>query len=134
MTNEVLIGVGVTIAAVAMFLFAYFNVYSGMTDSLQNAKIGEIYNFEYEQPLHGDPERFLAKVIGVSELNENAINRPNSHSKYRRHDPMFVRTKHLVTCQTADGKIRNFYAERTKNCRRPLLAPVAFKAGFAHLL
>ena len=134
MTNEVLTALGVVGVAVALFAFAYFHVYGGLYGSLKNAKVGEVYNFEYEQPLHGDPERFLAKVIGVSELNDNVINRLNSHSKYRRNDPMFVRTKHLITCQTADGKIRNFYAERTKNCRRPLLAPVAFKAGFAHLL
>ena len=134
MTNEVLTAVGVVGVAVTLFALAYFHVYGGLYGSLKNAKVGEVYNFEYEQPLHGDPERFLAKVIGVSELNDNVINRLNANSKYRRNDPMFVRTKHLVTCQTADGKIRNFYAERTKNCRRPLLAPVAFKAGFAHLL
>jgi hypothetical protein len=134
MVNEVVIGVGVVAAAVAMFLFAYFNVYSGVHRSLENAKVGEVYNFEYEQPLHGDPERFLAKVLNVTELSESAISRLNYSSNYRRYDDSFVRTKHLVTCQTADGKIRNFYAERTRNCRRPLLAPVVFKAGFAHLL
>jgi hypothetical protein len=39
-----------------------------------------------------------------------------------------------VTAQTPDGKIRNFYAERTRNVRRPLLGGVAFKTGLASLL
>lgn len=131
-----LMGIMFGVVAVVAFIgfVAYFSLYSGVHGSLQNAKVGEVYNFEYQQPLHGDSERFMAKVIDVSELDDNTIRRLNVRSRYRRDDPMFVRTKHLVTCQTADGKIRNFYAERTKNCRRPLLAPVVFKAGFAHLL
>ena len=64
MTNEVLTAVGVAGVAIALFAFAYFHVYGGLYGSLKNAKVGEVYNFEYEQPLHGDPERFLAKNIG----------------------------------------------------------------------
>lgn len=134
MTNEVLIGVGVAVV-VAFCAFAYFHLYGGIHSSLKNAKVGQIYNFEYEQPYHGEPERILARVIEpVYTLSDESIRKLNARSAYRKNDPNFQRTKHLVTCEMPSGEIRNFYAERTKNCRRPLLAPVAFKAGFAHLL
>jgi hypothetical protein len=33
-------------------------------------------------------------------------------------DPNFIRTRHLVTIQTLDRKLMNFYAERTSNTKR----------------
>lgn len=135
MTNEVLIGVGVVVAAVALFAFAYFNTYRGYQHSLQNAKVGEVYNFEYEQPYHGEPERILARVIEpVYTLDDNQISKLNARSAYRRNDPSFQRTKHLVTCEMLNGEIRNFYAERTKNCRRSLFGALIYKNNFAHIL
>lgn len=127
---NVLIGAGVVVAAVAIG-FALFHMFSGVHGSLANAKVGEVYNFEYEQPLHGDPDRFLAKVLDVTTLDDAAIRRLNARSRYRRNDPVFQRTKHLVTCKTADGNVRHFYAERAKNVRRSLFGGVLIKSGAA---
>ena len=127
--------VGVFIASiVAICAFAWFHIYSGIHASLANAKIGDVFNFEYEQPLRGEPKRVLARVIEpVYTLDERAIRSLNRRSSYRRNDPVFQRTNHLVTCQTADGEVRQFYAERAKNVRKPLLAGTLFKVGVAHL-
>ena len=111
-----------------------FHIYRGVHDSLTNATIGGVYNFEYEQPVTGDPERYMAKVLSVHRLSNESIQRLNSTSRYRRHDSQFMRTKHLVTAQTPDGKIRNFYAERTRNVRRPLLGGTLFKSGIAAMM
>lgn len=132
--NAVMIS-GVAMVVVGVVgLLAIYSVYGGVHDSLRNAKVGSVYNFMYEQPVSGDRERYLAKVIGVTMLSEDSIRNLNRRSNYRRFDPIFVRTPHLVTCQTPDGKIRNFYAERTSNCRRPLLAKALFGTRFAAAL
>jgi hypothetical protein len=114
--------------------FSLFHIYRGLRDTLTNAKIGGVYNFEYVQPVTGLPERFMAKVLEVHRFSDDYISRLNSKSRYRKDDPNFERSRHLVTAQTPDGKIRNFYAERTRNVRRPLLGGVAFKTGLASLL
>jgi len=125
--------VGAGIAAVVIG-FVFYAVYGGSKASLANAQEGQVYNFVYEQPLHGKHERFLAKVIGKQTLTADQIARLNRRSKYRANDPEFIRTNHLVTCQTPDGKVRNFYAERVRNCRKPLLAGTLFKSSIASLL
>lgn len=112
-----------------------FSLVRGISDSLSNAKVGQVYNFEYEQPLHGEPQRVLAKVIEpVYTLDDTAIKRLNRRSAYRRNDPVFQRTHHLVTCQTANGEIRQFYAERARNVRRSILGNLVLKTGVASLL
>ena len=123
-----------TICLVGLVCFVLFHIYRGLNDSLITARIGGVYNFEYEQPVTGDPERFMAKVISVHRLSNDSIARLNATSRYRRHDGKFVRTHHLVTAQTPDGKIRNFYAERTRNVRRPLLGGTLFKSGLAAMM
>ena len=134
MNDFVMIG-GAFAAAVAVFtMFMMYSIYGGVHDSLRNAKVGNVYNFMYEQPVSGERERYLANVIDVTTLSEDSIRNLNRRSNYRRFDPIFVRTPHLVTCQTPDGKIRNFYAERTSNCRRPLLAKALFGTRFAAAL
>jgi hypothetical protein len=134
MDNVFLVGAIVTAVAAAFAGFVFYSVYGGLTASLKNARVGEIYNFSYEQPVKGDPERYLAKVLDVYTLDSNSIRRLNSRSPYRRNDPQFVRTNHLVTCEMPNGTVRNFYAERTRNCRKPLLAGALFKSGLAVLL
>jgi hypothetical protein len=123
-----------TVCLVGLVGFVLFHIYRGLNDSLITARIGGVYNFEYEQPVTGDPERFMAKVISVHRLSNDSIARLNATSRYRRHDGQFVRTHHLVTAQTPDGKIRNFYAERTRNVRRPLLGGTLFKSGLAAMM
>lgn len=112
---------GVAVAvAVALVTIAI----RGVRDNLANAEVGKVYNFDYLQPFAGEPHRYRAKVLDVYSLDEDGIRRLNRRSNYRRNElknGTFQRSKHLITCQTKDGKIRNFYAERTVNCRRPLI-------------
>lgn len=130
------VGVGLLVAGVVgLVLFAAYNAFCGVHGSLSNARVGEVYNFDYEQPLHGEHRRVLAKVIEpVYSLDNNTIKRLNRISNYRRNDPVFQRTNHLVTCQTADGEVRQFYAERAKNVRRTLIGGFLLKSGVASLL
>jgi hypothetical protein len=133
--NDTILFATIACGVVAGLLaFGVFHLYRGLRDSLTNARIGGVYNFEYVQPVTGLPERFMAKVLEVHRFSDDYISRLNSKSRYRRDDPNFERSRHLVTAQTPDGKIRNFYAERTRNVRRPLLGGVAFKTGLASLL
>jgi hypothetical protein len=70
----------------------------------------------------------------VHRLSQDSINRLNARSNYRKYDTNFQRTTHLVTAQTPDGRIRNFYAERTRNVRRPLLGKFVFGTNMASWL
>ena len=134
MTNDILVYGGCVIGAVVCLLaFGMYHVYSGVHGNLSSAKVGDVFNFEYLQPAKGDPERFLVKVLGVNTLTEDQIRRLNAKSNYRRYDDNFQRTRHLITGRSADGTVRNFYAERVVNCRRPLLGNALFKVGMAHL-
>ena len=134
MNDVVLIG-GIFAAVVCGLLaFSLFHIYRGVHGSLANAKVGEVFNFEYLQPHHGEPVRILARVIEpVYTLDKSTIERLNRRSGYRRNDPEFKRTNHLVTCETPDGSVRQFYAERARNIRKPLLAGLLFRTGTAHL-
>ena len=114
--------------------FAIFHTFYGIKGSLTNAKVGQVYHFKYLQPVTDVPERFMAKVVSVQTFTDEYIRILDRKSRYRRYDPEFQRSKHLVTAQTFDGKIRNFYAERTTDVRRPLLGGVVFKTGLASLL
>jgi hypothetical protein len=134
MNDVILFGSILAAVAAAVVGFVFYSVYGGSKASLANAQDGQVYNFVYQQPLHGTHERFLAKVIGKQTLTADQIAKLNRRSRYRAGDPEFIRTANLVTCQTPDGKIRNFYAERVSNCRKPLLAKVLFKSGVASLL
>lgn len=100
---------------------------------LSKAKVGRVYNFDYVQPSSGETRRHLAKVVGVRKLTEEDIRNLDVQSKYRKYDSEFVRTETIVTCKMPDGKYRNFYAERTENCRRSILGTVLFLMGLAHL-
>lgn len=126
----VVFGIAVCCAVVA---FALFHIYMGIHASLPNANVGEIYNFQYLQPKSGEHERYMVKILGIHTLTAEQIQRLNQKSYYRRNDSSFERTNHLITGQSADGKIRNFYAERVVNCRRPLLGGSLFKVGMANL-
>jgi hypothetical protein len=133
--NDVILFGGIFAGVIAALVaFSVFHIYGGVHDSLSNARVGTVYNFEYLQPVTGSPERYMAKVLDVNIMPEGYISVLNRRSRYRRNDPTFQRTKHLVTAQTFDGKIRNFYAERTVNVRRPLLGGLLFKTGLASLL
>lgn len=132
--NDIFIGLACATAAVSCVLaFALYHVYHGVKDNLSSAKIGDVYNFEYLQPVKNDPRRFLVKIVNVSTLTDEQIRRLNAKSNYRRYDGDFQRTNHLITGRSPDGTIRNFYAERVVNCRRPLLGSTLFKVGLAHL-
>lgn len=118
------------VSALAVFVGGYYlhrSMYTGESMNLANAKKGEVYHFIYQQPLHGRPERFLARVERVREVTEADRQRLNRKSRYRVNDPSFERSQHLVTCRTLDGRVRSFYAERTAWARRPLFASVVYR-------
>jgi len=122
MENVAIVAGLAAIVCCGVIAFCMYAIYGGTRADLANAKVGQVFNFEYLQPLNGDPERYLAKVIEpVATFDDTRINIMNRRSNYRRNDSKFKRTNHLVTCQTVDGKIRQFYCERAINCRRPLL-------------
>lgn len=116
-----------------MATFILYHIYRGVHDSLVNADIGAVYNFRYFQPVTGDYQRFLAKVLNVRKLSKAEIERLNWSSDYRNGDKNFQRSNTLVTCQMGNGEVRQFYAERSDMCRRPMIAGLLFKAGVAHL-
>lgn len=129
------VGLGMTAILAGLIAFVGFLIYNEMYNNLSNAKVGEVYNFDYEQPFHGEKHRILAKVIEpVYVLDDLAIKKLNRRSAYRRNDPIFHRTKHLVTCKTFDGEVRQFYAERASNVRRCPFGGLLMKTGLASLL
>ena len=133
MNDTILFGLIFAGVASCVVSFVGFHIYRGLHDSLTNAEIGTVYNFEYVQPVTGDAERYMAKVIDVSKFSDDWIARLNRTSNYRRNDPAFKRSNNLITAQTFDGKIRNFYAERTRNVRRPLLGSFILNTGLAKM-
>lgn len=129
--NDLVVIAGVCCAIACFVLFIGYYILNGIHGSLASSNVGEVYNFEYQQPLTGEYKRFLAKVIApVVKLTDDDIKRLDRKSSYRRYDPNFVRSKNLVTCQMMDGTIRNFYAERTRNVRRlPVMNKFAYKVA-----
>lgn len=123
-----LVGCGVLVAGLIGFLT--YNFITGVHGSLANARPGEVYNFDYEQPLHGQHKRVLAKVVEpVYTLTDGAIKHLNATSYYRKNDPSFQRTKHIVVCEMPNGDFRQFYAERASNVRRSLIGGHLFKVA-----
>ena len=134
MNDLILLGSILGVVVAGLLAFSLYHIYGGVHGSLANARVGEVYNFEYLQPHHGDPVRILARVVEPAyTLSDECIRRLNATSNYRSTDPQFKRTRHLVTCETPNGEVRQFYAERAKNVRRPLLAGLLFRTGTAHL-
>ena len=124
--DNLMISVGiVAIAAISLIALSIYAVYGGRAANLCEAKPGQVFNFEYMQPLNGDPKRVLARVIEKPHRFSDAnLRSMNARSSYRKNDPSFKRTNHIVTCETHDGEIRQFYCERVKNCRRPLFGSI----------
>lgn len=133
MNDVLMFGVCFAISVAVMLAFAMYHIYGGLNDTLASARVGTVYNFRYIQPLTGDHERYLAKVVNVRKMDQFELGRLDFTSDYRRYDKNFVRTPTLVTCQMGNGDYRQFYAERSDMCRRPLVAGLLFKAGVAHL-
>ena len=116
--------IGCAAAVAVCFILAYLATFSTAA-SLCEAKIGQVYDFEYLQPLNGDSKRVLARVLDKPyKFSDSELRQMNRRSSYRRDDKDFKRTNHLVTCQTHDGEIRQFYCERVKNCRKPLFGSI----------
>lgn len=121
------------VACLIVAAYVYYHIYRGVYGSLASARIGDVYNFRYVQPLTGTYERYLAKVVSVCKLDDYWLNRLNRTSNYRRHDDMFERSRTLVTCIMKDGTFRQFYGERCDMVRRPFFGGLLFKAGIVHL-
>jgi hypothetical protein len=133
MNDVVLFGGLLALSCVGLVCFFFFNVYRGVHDSLANATVGTVYNFRYFQPVTGDYQRYLAKVVKVYKLTKAEIDRLNWSSDYRRYDNEFQRSPTLVTCQMSNGEYRQFYAERSDMCKRTLTGNLLYSMGVAHL-
>lgn len=133
MNDFIIFAMCFVIAVVCLFSFTFYHIYRGVNDTLTSAVIGDVYNFRYWQPLSGDYQRYLAKVVNIRYLDKWEISRLDFTSDYRIRDKNFKRTPTLVTCQMGNGDYRQFYAERSDMCRRPLIAGLLFKAGISHL-
>ena len=115
---------------VCLFCIMLYGVYRGVYSPLSCAYLGEVYNFHYLQPLTGEYERYLAKVISKRDMR-NDIARLNITSDYRLCDQEFQRTNTLVTCELSNGEIRNFYAERVRDCYRSIFGRLLYSTGMA---
>lgn len=124
--NEFFIMVGVGLVAVAGFVL--YNLRVGFNANLAEAKTGEMYRFKYLQPVTGKAERYMVRILDNRVMSTEQINRLNANS-YRRNDPKFIRTGHLITGQCGDGTIRNFYAERTIECKKTIIPNVLNRIG-----
>ena len=133
MNDVLLFGSCFAIACGLIGMFILYNIYRGVHDSLANATTGAVYNFRYFQPLSGDYERYLAKVLDIRKLDSFELGRLNFTSNYRRGDKEFKRSPTLVTCQMSNGDYRQFYAERSDMVKRSAIGGLLFKAGVAHL-
>ena len=51
------------VSAIFLFGLALNAVYGGKNASLCDARPGQVFNFEYMQPLNGESKRVLARVI-----------------------------------------------------------------------
>jgi hypothetical protein len=120
----------ICLVAAVVFCMTFYCVYRGVYSSLSTAYVGEVYNFHYLQPLTGEYERYLAKVISKRDMKEQ-IGYLNATSNYRRHDSQFERSNTLVTCELSNGEIRNFYAERVKDCYRSIFGRLLYSTGMA---
>ena len=125
--NGFFIVVGIGMVAVVGFLA--YNLRVGFNADLREAKRGELYRFKYLQPTKGKAERYMVKILDSRPMTTQEITRLNGRSSYRKNDPMFMRTGHLVTGQCSDGTIRNFYAERTVDCKKTIIPNVLNKVG-----
>ena len=66
--DSLMFSVGIVIVgATALVMFGIYSVYGGSRASLCEAKPGQVYNFEYLQPLNGDSKRVLARVLEPGE-------------------------------------------------------------------
>jgi hypothetical protein len=133
MNDLMILGGLFAVVSLCIIAFLFHNVYRGVHATLASANCGDVYNFRYFQPLSGDYERYLAKVIGVRNLTQSEISRLNWNSHYRVGDKDFKRSPTLVTCEMSNGDFRQFYAERSDMCKRSAVGSLLFKAGVAHL-
>jgi hypothetical protein len=126
--NDLMISVGIiAVSTIALIMFGIYSVYGGSKASLCDAKPGQVFNFDYMQPLNGDCRRILAKVLEKPyRFTDAELRQMDRRSSYRKDDKDFKRTNHLVICKTHDGEIRQFYCERAVNCRKPLLGSIIY--------
>ena len=61
MNDAMLYGSIVVGGLLAVLAFAAFHTYRGVNDSMTNAQVGKVYNFEYQQPLTVNRNGFLLR-------------------------------------------------------------------------
>jgi len=79
--NDMVLISGLVVAGV-VGVFALVAGFYGRPATLCEARVGEVYNFEYLQPVSGDSKRWLAKVISpVCRLDDHTIKSMNARSR-----------------------------------------------------
>jgi hypothetical protein len=122
------------VAVLALCGLVLFALLVGVPDNLNNAHVGGVYSFRYLQPMMGEYDRHVVKVVKVRRLNPSDIVRLNYGSKYREYDGNFNRSETLVTCIMPNGEYRNFYAERSDWCYRKIGGRLLYTTGIVYLM
>lgn len=133
MNDIVLLTIISVVVCLFLAYFLWFNIYGGVYGSLTSARVGDVYNFRYFQPVMGTYKRYLAKIVKIRKLEQHELSILNWTSNYRMFDKTFKRTPTLVTCLMGDGTFRQFYAERSDMVKRSFFGGLLFRAGIAHL-
>ena len=79
MNDMILIACAAVVAV--CFVVAYLASFSSKSASLCEAKIGEVYSFDYLQPLNGERRRWKARIVEpVVHFDKSTLNRMNASS------------------------------------------------------
>jgi hypothetical protein len=89
-----------------------------MKVNFTNAKLNNVYNFDYVQPVTGERQRLFAKVVRNERWTLEDIMKLNFRSNYRECDSTFERAGNLITCVMPNGEYRKFWSNRVVNCRK----------------
>jgi len=108
-----IISFSLIVFSVCVFVFCVLDTRT----NFNNAKPNRVYNFEYIQPVTGERERFLAKVVSNDKWTEHEISRLNHRSDYRWNDKNFKREGNLINCVMPNGEYRRFWSGRVVNCK-----------------
>lgn len=80
-------------------------------------KRGQVIKFFYVQPRQGEPFRY-GRIIGWREITEDKLSKLNMCSNYRWGDDRFFRSRRLVTVESVNGSIQQYYDESIQQAKR----------------
>lgn len=80
-------------------------------------KRNQVVKFVYLQPRQGRAFRY-GRIVGWRELSEDKLQKLNRYSGYRCTDSGFYRSKTLLTVESVDGSIQQYYDESIQQAKR----------------